>query len=75
MDFSIGVSAKEMKALEIDGDQFICPLCRSMLTCYSKQEKNDICRRIFAIFERFYANQKCNDAFIEKHLYYHLFIH
>ncbi len=39
MDFSIGVSAKEMKALEIDGDQFICPLCRSTLICYSKQKK------------------------------------
>jgi hypothetical protein len=31
MDFSIGVSREEAKALEINGDQFICPSCQGIV--------------------------------------------
>jgi hypothetical protein len=37
MDFSIGVSAEEAKALEINDDKFICPPCRGNLICYKKR--------------------------------------
>jgi hypothetical protein len=31
MDFSIGVSREQAKAVEMNGDQFICPSCRGIV--------------------------------------------
>jgi len=42
MDFSIGVSREEAKALEINGDQFICPSCQGIVIFDNKNIKNVI---------------------------------
>jgi hypothetical protein len=36
MDFSIGVTKEQAKAIDINGDQFICPSCQGIVLFYNE---------------------------------------
>ncbi len=45
MDFSIGVTAEEVKTLELNDEHFICPPCQGILICYkiiSTRDKSEV---------------------------------